>query len=118
MMRILRVVLVLLISVSAYASGPRSWYNTGTATVANAAVATPFGVASICIKNTGATNDLYVDWTDGVAVASANSTNLKFGPGIEYCFDFDNQNVLNVLSIGTITNAATTTWEMRAIAKR
>lgn len=105
-----------------YAAGPRVWGKSGTATTTNATVTVGgtsiFYPASLCVENTGATNNLFIDWSDGVATATDNSTNILIGPGKSYCFNFDNPNVLNQMDIGLLAGAATTTYNLFAIARR
>jgi len=106
----------------AYAIGPRVWSFTGTATTTNsqATVGTPnFYPASLCVKNTGATNALFVNWDTGVATSTIGTTqNVQFDAGEEKCFNTGNPNVMNVMTIGLITSASTTTYKLTAMAAR
>jgi len=113
---------LILFGSNAYAIGPRAWSFTGTATVANsqATVGTPnFYPASLCVKNTGATNALFINWETGVATSVIGTTqNIQLDAGEEKCFNFGNPNVLNVMTIGLITSASTTTYKLIAMAAR
>lgn len=114
----LKVLGLILISSLLYAAPPLTWNKSGTATTSNATITAPFNPISVCIKNTGGTNNLWVDWTDGVATTDDDSTNVLFGPGIEYCFDFISQNVNDTFTIGVISSASTTTYKVLALRAR
>lgn len=106
-----------------YAVGPRAWSKVGTATTTNSQSivgnALPFYPASLCVKNTGATNALFINWDSGVATAVIDSTqNVQIDAGDEKCFNYGNPNVMNVMTVGSITSAATTTYRFIAMAAR
>lgn len=120
-MKKLATLALILIASQSYA-GPKVWNKVGTATVTSATLtvgstATPFGPSSICVKNTGATNNLFFNLTPP-AVATDNSLNFLVEPGLEYCISFASQNVLNIMEIAVITPAATTTYSLKAVASR
>lgn len=104
-----------------HAAGPRSWGFWGTATTSNATItvggSTTFGPANVCIYNSGATNDLYIDWTDGTATTDNNSTNIRIAAGASYCADFEALGTQNVVQIGVITSSSTTTYIATAIGR-
>lgn len=116
------ILLVLLLALPVYAAGPRSWGKTGTATTTNATLtvggATPFGPTSLCIDNLDTTDDIYVDWSDGVATTTDNSTNIKIIHATGKCFNFSNPNVLNSFTIGILASANTPAYNIVAIAYR
>ena len=121
-MRRLLVLALIFFATASYASGPRSWGKSGTATVANAQVTVggtaPFYPAAICISNTGGTNNLYANWTTGVASTTDNTGNLLIAPSDKPCLTFGNPNVGNTMVIGLITNAGTTTYNIISIGAR
>lgn len=105
------------------AAGPRSWGKWGTATTSNAVLtvggsSSPFGPANVCVYNSGATNPLYFDWTDGIATIDDDSTNIRVDAGVAVCVDFHNENVSNVVEVGIITASSTTSYVVSAFAAR
>lgn len=120
MRSILSAILFLSLAFSTNAAGPRSWNKSGTATTSNATLtvggSTPFGPAAVCVSNTGDTNSLYFDWTDGVATTTDNSTNQVVPPSMTICYSNLSKNVVNVMQIGVITASSTTTYVFNAIA--
>jgi hypothetical protein len=108
-------------AISVYAAGPRSWGKWGTATTSNATItvggSTTFGPANVCVYNSGDTNDLYMDWTDGVATTDDNSTNIRVCAGCSYCADFEALGTNNQVQIGLITSSSTTTYIATAVAR-
>ena len=122
MNKLASLVLSLLLLAGTASAGPKVWNKTGTATVTSVTLtvgstATPFGPASICVKNTGATNNLFFNLTPP-AVATDNSLNFIVEPGLEYCIAFASQNVVNIMEIAVITPANTTTYSVKAVASR
>lgn len=111
MIRVLVLILILLAN-TVEAAGPRVWGKSGTATDTNATLTvggtSSFGPTSLCFENTGATNNIFIDWSDGIATTTDNSTNIKIPPSKGYCFNFENDNVMNIFTFGIITSAATT----------
>lgn len=107
---------ILLIAVSLSAA-PRSYYDSGSVTDVNAQITFDFNPSGFCIKNTGATNELFYDFSDGVAVAdTTDSSNIQLAANTEHCFNTGDPNVSNDFIIGVICSAAeTTTYEVRGI---
>lgn len=93
-------------------SAHRAWGKSGTATTTNATLTAPFNPSSICVSNTGTTNNLYFDYTDGVAVAADDSTNHLVPPGVTICLGWNDPNVVNDFTVGVITSASTTTYNI------
>jgi hypothetical protein len=98
-------------------SAPRGYYTTGPATEDNLEVTFDFNPSGFCIKNTGSTNEMYADFTDGEAeVDSTDSTNFYFAPGAQICFDTEDPNVTNDFIVGVICDTGeTTTYEIFGI---
>lgn len=123
MKRLIAFVLLFLTFANGSYAGPKVWNKTGTASDASATLTvgstdTPFGPASVCVKNTGATNPLWFSFTPP-AVATDNSLNFQVAAGEEYCITFSSQNVVNLMEIAVITTAAvTTTYKANAVASR
>lgn len=112
--------LVLIGLATAAESGPRVWNKTGTATITTATLrvgstATPFAPASLCVKNTGATNNLFFS-LQPPAEGTDDSLNFLVGPGLEYCIEFATSNYL--MDVAVITSTSTTTYLLNAIAKQ
>lgn len=108
-------------------AGPRSHGNTGTAST-TCTGACPWTVSddnsvnfnpkTICIKNTGATNNLIVNWQNPSAVATTNlKGNLSIAPGDTLCYTQTTLNVLNTFTYGLISAAATTTYNVNAVSQ-
>lgn len=95
----------------AQAAGPRTYGKKGTATTTNATITVPFHPVMICLRNDDATNGLYVDWTDGVAVAADALTNIYLAPGEGNCYTFRNTVSPNrTFEVGVITASATAAY--------
>lgn len=114
---------LLLLAVTAEAAGPRIWGKSGTASTSNTTVtvgsaSTPFYPMRLCFSNLDATNNIFFDWTDGVAATTDDSTNLLVSPGEKVCLETYNQNVTNVMTIGIIASAATPAYVIKAVAYR
>lgn len=105
-----------------FSAGPRTWGKSGTAGAANSTVTvggtTTFGPLSVCIVNTDTTDDLFADWTDGIATTDDNSTNMLIKAGATYCADFKDLGTRNVVEIGLIRAAAAdATYNIIAIGR-
>jgi len=101
-------------------AGPRTWNKTGTATTTTATFrvgsnATPFAPASLCVKNTGLTINLFFS-LQPPAEATDDSLNFIVGPGLEYCLDFATSSFN--MDIAVITPSSTTAFQLNAIAKQ
>lgn len=97
------------------AAGPRAYGKRGTATGANATITLPFHPIMICIRNDDAANGLYFDWTDGVASAVDESSNLYLTPGESNCFSFiANKSPFESFTIGVLSTAASTVYHINA----
>jgi hypothetical protein len=90
----------------------RPWGKSGTATTTNATLTAPNNLSSICVTNTGTTNNLFIDYSDGVATTADDSTNHLISPGATLCLGWDDKNVTNDFTIGVITSASTTTYNI------
>ena len=114
---------LLLLSISAFAASPRSWHRTGTATGTAASItvggsATPFGPASICVRNTDATNNLIFAINQTAVIASDAEGILLTIASPEKCIAFSSQNVSNTMTISLIAAAGTATFMVNAVASR
>lgn len=110
MKKILVVFFVLLLGTAQAAH--KAYGKSGTATTTNAVITFPFNPSSICVSNTGTTNNLYFDYTDGIAVAADDSTNHLVPPGATLCLAWNDPNVVNEFLVGVITSASTTTYNI------
>lgn len=97
-----------------FASTARAYGKSGTATTTNTAVTVTFNPVSLTVCNDGAVN-LYVDFTDGVAVAADNSTNLIVGASECHSWVFQDKNVNNEFIVGLITGSSTAAYRLNAI---
>lgn len=96
-------------------SGPRTFGKKGTATTTNATITLPFHPIMICIRNDDATNGLYIDWTDGVATAVDESSNLYLAPGEGNCYTFvSNKSPFETFNVGVLSAAATAAYHINA----
>ena len=117
------ILLLILLPSIVLSAGPRSWGKSGTATVANAVLtvgstSASFYPSALCVANLDATDDIFIDWTDGVAATTDNTTNQKITPGKTICFNFNNPDVLNLMEVGIIASANTPAYNINAIAYR
>jgi len=112
--RLLAVFVILTAFVSIGETAHRAWGKTGTATTTNATLTAPFNPAAICVSNTGATNNLFFDYVDGVATTADDSNNILVTPGATICHGWSDPNVSNTFTIGLIASAATTTYAINA----
>lgn len=114
MKRFLVVLVLIAVTVTA---APRSYYTSGSASDVNAQITYPFNPSGFCIKNTGATNEMFYDFSDGVAVAdTTDSANIQIGAGVEHCFNTNDPDVTRTFVIGVICSSGeTTTYETRGI---
>ena len=118
-------VLVWLSLITSASAGPRTWGKSGSATSTSTQLtcqddnSVNFNPASICVKNTGATNDLIVNWQNASPVASAadNKGNLIIKPGDTMCMTQGNPNVLNTFIVAVFSTAGTT-YNIQAVAAR
>jgi len=115
--RVVFAILAILIAINVYAAGPRSYGKWGTATTTNSQVTVAFNPAAVCVENKSASIDLYMDWFDGVATTTDNSTNYKLTPGKVYCFTTGNPSVAGTLVIGLITASSTADYNIQAVAR-
>lgn len=92
----------------------RPWGKSGTATTTNATLTCPFNPSSLCVSNTGGTNNLYFNYDTGVATTADNVGNHLVPPNATICLGWNDPNVTNEFLIGVITNAATTTYNINA----
>lgn len=99
------------------AAGPRSYGKWGTATTTNSQVTVAFNPAAVCVENKSTSIDLYMDWFDGVATTTDNSTNYRLSPSKVYCFTTGNPSVAGTLVIGLITSSSTADYNIQAVAK-
>ena len=114
-MRKALVLFLILLAGEASAAGPRAYGKKGSATTTNATVTLPFHPIMICIRNDDATNGLYVDWSDGVATAADESTNLYFAPGEANCYSFNpNKAPFETFAVGVLASAATAAYHINA----
>ena len=112
------VTLILFFPVLSYAAG-RSYGEWDTATDANHKITVGFMPNSYCITNTGSTNALYIDFTDGVAAATSGSTNIKINPNVTQCFNNDDPQANRTFEIGLICAAGlSTTYNFTAYRGR
>jgi hypothetical protein len=112
----------LLIPGIAFGASPRTWHKSGTANGTSAAVSvggsgTEFAPASICIKNTDATNNLIVALNQ-TAVAADDKEGILLVPSDEKCITFSSQNTVNIMTINVISSAASTTYRINAVSSR
>lgn len=109
-------VLVFSLAVGASAA-PRGYGDRNTATDVNTAVTFAFYPSGFCIENQGTSNELFYDFTDGVATTDdTDSTNIYLAPGKEHCYNTNDPNVTNTFVIGIICSSAeTTTYAVRGI---
>ncbi len=123
--RLLFVILVLLSFIQPVSSGPRTWGKSGSATSTSTQLtcqddnSVNFNPASICVKNTGATNDLIINWQNASPVASAtdNKGNIIIKPGDTMCYTSGNPNVLNTFIVAVFSTSGTT-YNIQAVAAR
>jgi hypothetical protein len=121
MKKLFLVIAILLLAISSYSQtlGPRNWSAWGTAAVGNAQVtvggASPFLPISVCVTNLDATNNIAIDWTDGVAAYTSNATNQRVAAGKTACFKFRNQNPIGTMVIGIISDAGTPAYVFNAV---
>ena len=113
---------VLLITSSLFAASPRTWHKSGTATTTAASItvggSSTFGPASICVRNTDATNNL-VFALNQTAVAADNSEGILLTiASPEKCISFSNQNVSNAMTISVVAVADTATYVANAVSSR
>jgi hypothetical protein len=124
----IRLALILLFSLSslsgAYAQTRiKSYQKSGTATTASAVITgnLTFNPSSFCIYNDSTTVDLWVDITDGVAVAADDSTNVKIpatSVGSSLCIDSLDTSISEIPSIAVITSSSTAAYRFVAFRSR
>lgn len=86
----------------------------GTASNVNATVTFTFNPRTFTVCNDEASGGtaLWIDFTDGVAVASDDSTNIRILAAECHSWTFDSNNVLDSFTVGVITAAATAAYRM------
>lgn len=115
---------LLFIAINSYAAGPRTWGKSGTATNVNATLSvkdssgTTFTPTAMCFTNTDTAVDYFIDYTDGVATTTDDSSNIKVIHGTTSCFSFNQPNPTGPFTIGIITAASTAGYNAFAIAAK
>jgi hypothetical protein len=113
---------LLFIALPVYSAGPRTWGKSGTATDTNAILSvkdsagTTFTPTSMCFTNISTTTDYFIDYTDGVATTTDDSSNVKVIASTTTCFAFQQKNVVGPFTIGIITASGTAGYNAFAIA--
>jgi hypothetical protein len=120
--RLVAIVVGVLLSSPVFSSGPRTWGKSGTATNTNAQLSvkdsagTTFSPTAMCFTNSSTTIDFFIDYTDGVATTTDDSSNVKILAGTTTCFSFQQKNVIGPFLIGIITASSTAAYNAFAIA--
>lgn len=116
---LLLVINLLLISIPAYSVPLTYGFDSVTAgdpaDITNDQVTVPFGPTSVAICNFSTSITLWVDMSDGVAVAESNSTNIAIAKETCMSFPIGERNVLNTLVIGLITASSTAEYSVSAM---
>lgn len=115
--------LVLLLSPNSYSAGPRAYSKSGTATTTNAVITISFSSVNfkpfkMDVCNDGSSIDLYIDFTDGIAVAADDSTNFLIKPNECEEIQFDDRLVAETVQVGVITGSSTTSYRINAWSAR
>lgn len=96
------------------ASTAKAYHKAGNAAAGNAQITVTFNPRNLAVCNDDATNAFWIDFTDGVAAASDDSTNIKIKGNTCVTFTFYDNNVLNEFIIGLITDAGTPAYRIFA----
>lgn len=112
MKKVVGLFLALALAISAEASVRRSYGKSGTASNVNATVTYTFNPLNFWVCNLSTTVDFYVDYTDGVAVAADNSTNLIVSAGTCISESWQDNSVTQTFTVGIITAASTAAYNM------
>lgn len=101
-------------------AAPMSQGEWGTATDVNSQVTGDFFPEGLVVCNIGAANDLFFDYTDGVAAATSGGTNQRLLPGKCVTFSFSSNISPNTpIVIGFICSAGlSTTYNTRLVRSR
>jgi len=119
-MKRLALVLLLLFATVAQA-GPKTWHKRGTQdATADAYIvgstATPFGPASVCILNSGNTNNLYAT-LDGTTPTDTDDTKVfAIAPGSEYCLNLTSSATAQTTVTLVTAAAVSTTYIINAVS--
>lgn len=97
-----------------FASTAKAYQKSGNAAAGNAQITVTFNPRNLAVCNDDATNAFWIDFTDGVAAASDNSTNIKILANTCVTFTFYDANVLNEFIVGLITDAGTPAYRIFA----
>lgn len=115
MKRLLLTLLLIITTAVSSSSAPRIYGFKALATTTNQVVTFPWHPTSICVKNDGATNGIYYDWSDGVATSTNNSTNHYLSPGETNCYTFAlSTSPFSDFTVGVIAAAATSDFHINA----
>lgn len=104
MKRLLNIIAVLLIPGVLFAA-PRIYGAWGTASDTNTMVTFPWHPEAFKICNTDATDELYYDFTDGVAAATSGGTNARLNVGQCEPINFAGKNPSETFRVGIIAAA-------------
>lgn len=117
MRKILNATLILIILPILAFAVPRAWGKVGTATNSNATLTCPFNPHTLTVCNNEASGGtaFFIDFTDGVAATTDNSTNIKIDAATCQSWTFLDQNISNTFTIGIITAASTAAYNINAV---
>jgi hypothetical protein len=77
---------------------------------------TTFSPACLTFSNLSTTVDFFIDYTDGVATTTDDSSNIKVVAGTTWSMCWNNTNVIGPFTIGIITASSTAGYNASAVA--
>lgn len=112
---LISVKLIILISALPAFAAPRADHHDGNAAAGSATITFAFNPTSLAVCNDDTTDDFWIDFTDGVAAATDDSTNIRIKKLTCVTFTFADPNVLNEFEVGIIAAANTPAYRMYGV---